>query len=58
MKRRTLLISSDSELDEHEFIICQNGTLKTSFKLRINIEEEEVSSIKWRILRRLNLLDE
>lgn len=57
MKRRGILASSDSEGDEQVFTICHNGSLKSSFTMRINIEEEEVSQVKWRILNHLNVLE-
>lgn len=49
---------SDSEGDEQEFIICPVGSLKQSFKMLINIEGEEVESIKWRILKHIEMLDD
>lgn len=56
-KRRGLFGSSDSEDEQDEFIVCQNGSLNAAFKISINCHEEEVEMIKWRILKKLNLLD-
>lgn len=56
MKRRMFGLS-DSEADHHEFIICHNGSLTEKFRMSINCEEEEVDDVKWRLLKKLSLLD-
>lgn len=55
-KRKGIFGASDSEDMSQEFIICQNGSLNQSFKMQIDCTEEEVETVKWRILKHQDLL--